>query len=319
MTTIVRPLACFLCIVALIATAGCGSKKKGKGSGPTIQQRLDAARKEAAVDRKASALIKVARSQFKLGDKTGAAGVAKEAFKALVPDGKAVPADADPNIYAPKLVEVGSMLAEVGEKGSAKTALKAAMEMADKIGDAVRKAGVLADTGGIYADKAKGLGDSKMAKEALDKAKEVAMEMEDRFKGDALKAVALGYVKGGLNDAAAEMVELLEETGRSLEDARAKAEALAAAANVRLQTGKKDLAKELLDEAAKAAKGIDRTESRAYALLAVGQATVAAGEKKGGMDLLDQAYKAADKVGDPEARQTVLNKVSASIDELKKK
>jgi len=313
-TTHARTIVCLLvaCLVLSLPT-GCGAKKK-RATGASVGDLLKKADEEKTPDRKATALLRAARAQVKVGDKTGAADTARKALKAL-------PADGEAGLIAPKLVEVAAFLAELGgsDKAQAKTALKSAVDMAGSIGDEVRKAGVYADAGAVYADKVKGVGDSKAAKEALDKAKEIAGGMEDRFKGEALAKVALGYVKGGLTDAAAEMVELLEETGRSLQDARAKAETLAAAANVRVQTGKKDLAKELLDEAAKAAKSIERYESKAYALLAVGQATAAAGDKKSGLALLEEAYKAADKVGDPEQRGIALNKVGVATDEMKKK
>lgn len=311
-TPAVRTVACLLVAAIMLPfSAGCGSKKK-KVSGPTIGSLQEKADKETAGDRKSTALLRVARAKLKAGDRKGAVDSAKKALQALPEEGEA-------GVLGPKFVEAAVFLGEIGEKVQAKTALKKAVEMADSIGDPVRKAGVFADAGAVYADKSKGVGDSKAAKAALDKAKEIAGDMEPRFKGEALAKVALGYVKGGLQDAASEMVEMLEETGRSLEDARAKAEALAAAANVRKQTGKKDLAEELLAEAAKAAKGVERAESRANALLAVGQAAAACGDPKKALSLLEEGYKAADKVGDPEQRAIVLAKVASAIDELKKK
>ncbi len=311
-TPTLRTVACLLVAsIVLSFPAGCGSKKK-KATGPTIGSLQEKADKEEVPDRKSTAILRVARAKLKAGDRKGAVDSAKKALQALPDEGEA-------GVLAPKFVEAAVFLGEIGEKLQAKTALKKAVEMAESIGDPVRKAGVFADAGAVYADKTKGVGDSKAAKSALDKAKEIAGEMEPRFKGEALAKVALGYVKGGLQDAASEMVEMLEETGRSLDDARAKAESLAAAANVRMQTGKKDLAEELLAEAAKAAKGIERTESKANALLAVGQAAAACGDPKKGLALLEEAYKAADKVGDPEQRTIVLAKVASAIDEMKKK
>jgi tetratricopeptide (TPR) repeat protein len=311
-TSTMKVVACLLfAAIILSIPAGCGSKKK-KSTGSTIGSLEKKADEEKSPDRKSTAYLRVARAKLKAGDRKGAIESGKKALQALPEEGEA-------GVLAPKFVDVAVFLGEIGEKAQAKTALKNAVAMADSIGDPVRKAGVFADAGAVYADRAKGVGDSKAAKAALDKAKEIAGEMEPRFKGDALAKVALGYVKGGLSDAASEMVEMLEETGRSLEDARAKAEALAAAANVRTQTGKKDVAEGLLAEAAKAAKEVERAESRANALLAVGQAAAACGDRKQGLSLLEDAYKAADKVGDPEQRAIVLAKVATAIDEMKKK
>lgn len=297
----------------LAPTAGCGgTKKKGKKGGLTVAQQLEKAEKESTPDRQAAAYLKVARRQFTSGDKTGAKESAKKAFEKVKGDG-------DAGQFGPRLVEVAGFLAETGEKKPAREALKRATELAGSIGDPVRRAGVLAEAGGVYGDKAKGLGDSKAAKDVLAEATKSAEETDERFRAEALAAVALGYTRSGLADAASDMVGKLEEAAKGLEEPRAKAEALAAAANVKAQTGKKDDAAALLDEAAKAAKSVERSESRAYALLAVATALDANGATKDALALLKEADKAANKVAEPDAMKTIVDKVRALTLALEKK
>ena len=180
----------------------------------------------------------------------------------------------------------------------------------------MRRASVLAAAGGVYGDKATGLADGKAAKDALAQATEAA---DKRFRAEALAAVALGYTRGGLADAASDMVGKLEGAAKGLEEPRAKAEALAAAANVKAQTGKKDEAKALLDEAATAAKSVERAESKAYALVAVATALDANGATKEALALLKEADKAANKVAEPDAMKTIVEKVRALTMALEKK
>lgn len=300
-------------VALLVPAAGCGgTKKKGKKGGLTVAQQLEKAEKESTPDRQAAAYLKVARRQFTSGDKTGAKESARKAFDKVKGEG-------DAGQFGPRLVEVAGFLAEVGEKKPARDALKRATELGASIGDPVRRASVLAEAGGVYGDKTKGLGDAKAAKDSLAEATKAADEADERFRAEALAAVALGYTRSGLADAASDMVGKLEEAAKGLEEPRAKAEALAAAANVKAQTGKKDEATALLDEAAKAAKSVERSESRAYALLAVATALDANGGTKEAIALLKEADKAANKVSEPDAMKTIVDKVRALTLALEKK
>lgn len=306
-------LAALIGVAVLVPVAGCGgTKKKGKKGGRTIAEQREKADKESTPDRQAAAYLKIARKQLASGDKTGAKESAKTAL------GK-VSGDGEPGQLAPRLVEVAAFLVEAGEKKPAKDALEKAAALAAKIDDPVRRAGVLAEAGGVYGDKAKGLGDSKAAKAALAEATAAAEAAEERFRAEALAAVALGYTKSGLADAASDMVEKLEEAAKALEEPRAKAEALAAAANVKARTGKQGEAKALLVDAAAAAKGVERAESRAYALLAVAMALDANGGTKDALALLKEADKAANKVAEPDAMKTIVDKVRAATMALEKK
>ncbi|NDC62487.1 MAG: hypothetical protein EBZ59_00515 [Planctomycetia bacterium] len=310
-----RPLLAFLLIIALVPTSGgCGgaTKKKGRKGGPTVKELKDNAKKETADDRKAAAWLRVARAQLKSGDKSGAKESAKTAYESVKGEGEA-------NVFAPRLVDAAAFLAEVEDKKTARDALKKATDLAEAIEDPIRRARVLADAGGVYGDKTKGVGDAKVAKEILAKASEVAEGVEERFRAEALAAVALGYTRGGLGEAASDMVGKLEEAAKALEEPRAKAEALAAAANVKAQIGKKDEAAELLSEAGAAAKSVQRMESKAYALLAVAVATTANGDHKKAVALLKEAEKAADKVAEPDAQKTIVDKVRATLSEVEKK
>ena len=318
LSTATRMLILIVAIVAIaLPTAGCGGKKKGKKGGLTIKQQLDKAEGESTPDRQAAALLKVARAQLAAGDKSGAKSSVTKAFDRV----KEVKEDADANLFAPRLIETGELFVALGDKKQARKSLELATDSATigKIDDAVRRTKVLADAGAIYGDKVEGIGDSKLAKDTLAKAANVADGVEERFRAEALAAVALGYTRSGLAEAASDMVGKLEEAAKALEEPRAKAEALAAAANVKAQTGKKDEATELLQEAAASAKSVERPESKAYALLAVALATDANGDTKQALTLLKEADKAANKVAEPDAMKMVVDKVRALTMKLEKK
>lgn len=309
---------CALAVAFLLPAAGCGTKKKGK-KGLTIAQLKEKAEKETAPDRKAAAYLKIAAQQFSSGDKTGAKASAEEALKALVDkDGKPT---GEANQLAPRIVEVADTFALVGDKKQARKAVEAATadDYVNTIEDTVRKTQVLAEAGGIYGDKAKGIGDSGKAKELLAKANEVAGAADERFRADALAAVALGYIRSGLAKEAGDMVNTLVEAAKGLEQPRAKAEALAAAANVKAQTGAKDEAKELLKEAAEAAKSVERADGKAFALIAIAIATEASGDVKKALSLLKEADKAANKASEPDTQKMLVEKVNKLTMEFSKK
>jgi tetratricopeptide (TPR) repeat protein len=297
----------------LMPTAGCGgTKKKGRKGGLTVKEQLTRAEKETNPDRSAAAYLRVARSQMVAGDKTGAKDSARMAFDKLSGDG-------DAGLFAQRLLEVAACYVEMGDKKLARDAVKRSVELAGKVEDPVRKTKVLADAGGFSGDKLKGLGDATAAKEMLAAAAAAAEAVEPRFQAEALAAVALGYARGGLAEAASEMVGKLEQAAKAIEEPRAKAEALAAAANVKAQGGKADEAKELLSQAAAAAKSVERSESRAYALLAVATASAAAGDTKAAVALLKEADKAADKVPEGDTKKTIVERVRAMQSTLEKK
>lgn len=312
-------VVCAVATAILLPAAGCGTKKKGK-KGLTIAKLKENAEKETAPDRKAAAYLKIAAQQFGAGDKTGAKASAKDALAALLAeDGKAPAGEA--NQLAPRIVEVADTLALVGDKKQAGDALKLATadDYINTIEDMVRKTQVLAEAAGIYGDKAKGIGDSAKAKDLLVKAKEVAGAADERFRADALAAVALGYTRSGLAKEAGDMVDTLVEAAKGLEQPRAKAEALAAAANVKAQTGAKDKAKELLKEAADAAKSVERPDGKAFALIAIAVATEANGDVKGALSLLKEADKAANKASEPDIQKALVEKVNKLMMEFDKK
>ncbi len=291
-----------------MAAVGCGS---GSSKGPTsINDQLAQARTQSAPDRQAVALLRVASKQNAAGDTAGATKTAKEAFDVLERMD-------DANATAARLVSTAGFLAAIGDKSTARKALGVAEERAEGIGDPVRQVSVLADAGAIYGNKETGLADSAKATSLLTQARDKALVVDQRYRAEALAAVALGYTKGNVAEEAASMVEQLLETARSNDNPRAKAEGLAAAANVKAQIGKADEATALLEEAATVAREIERTESRAYALLAVGEATAESGDTATAKSVLDEAYAAADKVGDPGQRTLVMSKVSRALDRLK--
>lgn len=227
----------------------------------------------------------------------------------------------DANLAAPRLVEIAEVFAMLGDRKQARNALGKAVddEFIGKIEDPVRKAKVLADAGALYGAKTDGIGDAGRAKSILAKAAEAANKVDQRFRAEALAAVALGYTRSSLASLADKTVEDLLQAAKDLEEPRAKAEALAAAANVKAQTDKQDEATELLKEAATSAKSVERAESKAYALLAVALATDANGDTKQALTLLKEADKAANKVPEPDAMKMVVDKVRALTMKLEKK
>lgn len=224
----------------------------------------------------------------------------------------------NPVLAGPILVEIAGLYAEIGERSTARDVLSQVMKLTPQIDDLVVKATMLAEAGGIYGAKTGGLADTGKARRALAEAATFTDSIEERFRPQALAAVALGYVEAGLAKDAAEKVGALEELARSAAD-RPKAEGLAVAARVRSQAGDADAAKALLDEAAAAAKGIVGQENRAYALVSVATATAAAGDRKAALALLTEAEKSATKVGDAEAQKDALERVRAQRSEIERR
>jgi len=312
------PRTCLvLAVVALLLApaTGCGTKKKTK-KGRTIAQQLEDARKEKTPDAQARKLIRVARTQFKANDKTGAAKTLAEATGLIPADGEAV-------VCGPRLVEIADLYADMEDRKPAREVLKKAVDRAADIGDAISRIRLLADAGGIYGAKSGGLGDGKAAREVLASAVEAAGTVEDRFKAQALAAIALGYARADLAKEAGRVVEELEASAKAVEELRPKAEALAAAARVRAQTGAQDEAGKLLAEASDTAKKIEdkgmAAENRTYALLSIASAYLATGDAKAAAGLLKLAEKSAGQVPDPEGQKNAMEKVRALQSEAERK
>lgn len=312
------PRTCLvLAVVALLLApaTGCGTKKKTK-KGRTIAQQLEDARKEKTPDAQARKLIRVARTQFKANDKTGAAKTLAEATGLIPADGEAV-------VCGPRLVEIADLYADMDDRKPAREVLKKAVDRAADIGDAISRIRLLADAGGIYGAKSGGLGDGKAAREVLASAVEAAGTVEDRFKAQALAAIALGYARADLAKEAGRVVEELEASAKAVEELRPKAEALAAAARVRAQTGAQDEAGKLLAEASDTAKKIEdkgmAAENRTYALLSIASAYLATGDAKAAAGLLKLAEKSAGQVPDPEGQKNAMEKVRALQSEAERK
>ncbi|MFM7108901.1 MAG: hypothetical protein ACKOZU_09950 [Planctomycetaceae bacterium] len=300
-------------LACLLPSSGCGGGKKKKGGGLTIAQRLERARAEKTPENQARELVKVARIQFKSQDRSGAAKTLGEA-RQLIPE------DGDPSVRGPRLVEVATLFAEMGEKPPARDVVGKAIAAAGAVEDPVAKATLLAEAAAVQGSKSAGLGDPASARRTLAEARTVAESVEERFRAKALAAVATGCLAAGLIDEAGDLVAKLEESARALEDARPKVEALVAAANVHAQRGDADAAKTLLGEAATEAKAIGGHENRAYALVSVAVAMSGAGDRKGALALLKEAEKSANKVGDADAQKNAAEKVrSAQADVEKKK
>jgi len=293
------PLVCGA--VVLASLAGCGGTKKKPPM--TFAERLKKAKADATPGGPARELAKVARSQFKSGDKAGALQTLADARKTIADDADAV-------VFAPRLVDIAASFASMADKRAAREAADEAVMMSDRIGDPVTKVDVLAKVGAIYGARDGGLGESSKAKDLLARAAEIAggEDVSDRFRPQALAAVALGYANANLADQADAIIEKLESLAESL-DARPKAEALAAAANVRAKRGEKEKAEALLDDAAKAAKAVDGSANKTYALIAVANALKAAGNSKAATALAAEAEKSAGKIGDAEQQKEAMLEV----------
>jgi hypothetical protein len=309
---LVASLVALLCCLLVVAPlTGCGGTKKKKST-MTIAERLSKARGDKSPGGQARELAKVARMQVKSGDKAGAVKTLAEARRTIADD-------ADPAVFAPRLLDIAAAYATVAEKNSAREAVDAATAMTDRLDDPVAKVGVLAKIGEVYGSKEAGLGDASKAKETLAKAAALATsdDVGDRFRPQALAAVALGYANANLAGEAQAVIDKLETIAAGLDDLRPKAEALAAAANVRAKSGAKDKAAALLTEAATAAKQIDGSANKTFALLKVAAAMKATGDLKGAAGLTAEAEKSAAKIGDAEQQKDAMQDVRAMQAALK--
>jgi tetratricopeptide (TPR) repeat protein len=225
----------------------------------------------------------------------------------------------NPVFAAPLLVELAALYSEIGEKGVARDVLKQADKLGRDIPDEISRSTLLATAGGIYGLGRGGIGDAAAARRSLKEATSLAGAVEERFRAQALAAVAMGYVNAGLAKEASQMVDKLEESARGVESQRARVEALAAAGNVRARSGDKEKATELLGEAASTAKSIESAENRTYALVAVADATSANGDRKAALKLVAEAEKSANKVGDPVAQENAKAKVRGTKNEIERR
>lgn len=311
-----RPFACGLVALAvLLPAAGCGQKKKPK-SAMSIGEREKLADKAASPEAKARAYLEVVRLKIKSGDEKGAAETLGKARSAM-PEGGAATA------WGPRFVEIGELYLQIDKRPEARKTIGQAIDMAKQIDDPISRIRLLADAGGIYGAKQGGLGEAKAARDRLGEAVELAADVEERFKAQALAAIAMGYARAGLAKDAGKVVEELESSAKALSDPRPQAEALAAAASVRFQTGDKDAALGLLKEAAAAAKSIGEkgiaAENRTYALLAVANAYASAGDTKAAAGLLKDAEKSVPQVPDPESQKTAIEKVRQAQSAIERK
>lgn len=298
-----------LLLLALVPATGCGKKAAAP---KTIAAQLKDARAAKTPEGQARALVRVARRQLKSGDKTGAGKTLTEARSLIKPD-------ADPAVAGQRLVEIGDLHARADSRSAAREALKAGVELADKVGDPISRIRILTDAATAFGAKAGGLGDAKSAREALGAATTSAEGVEDRFKVQAFAAIAVALAKVGLNDDAAKLADQLEEMARGQDDPRAKAEALAAAANVHAEKGDKAKTAELLAAAEAAAGEIKTAENKTYGLMAVAAAFLANGDAVTASRLLKDADKQANKVADPEGQKNAIEKVRAMMADAERK
>lgn len=292
-------LVCGLLVVG--SSAGCGSSKKAP---VTIAERLQQAKQNPTPEGRAGDLARVAALRAQAKDKKGAEQTLTEAV-AEVPEG------GQPLVCVPILLEIAEIYIDIGQKTPARKAVDKAATMASAVEDAKGRATLLAQIGVVQGAREGGLGDAKAAKKSLDEAAKLATnDVSERFRGEALAAVAMGYADAGLAADAKEMIGTLEELAGGLTDLRPKAEAFAAAAAVRAAGGDKESAGKLLEQAAAAAKGItDFPSNRVYALVAVAKALVANGDTKGALTLLADAERTASKVPDPEQQKAAIKTV----------
>lgn len=299
-------VVCLVLVAILLPAAGCGGGKKKTKKTMTIGEREALAAKAPSPEAKSREYVEVVRLKIRSGDKEGAKNTLGKASDCM-------PEEAVATVWGPRLVEIAELYAQIDRRAEARKAVGQAVELSEKIDDAISRIRLLAEAGGLYGAKSGGLSESKLARDVLGKAVELSGGVEDRFKAQALSAIAMGYAQAGLAKDAGKVVEELEASAKGLEDPRPKAEALAAAASVRAQTGDKDAAVGLLKAAAEAAKSIGEkgiaAENRTYALLAVATASANAGDAKAAGSLLKLAEKSAMQVPDPEAQKNAVEKV----------
>jgi tetratricopeptide (TPR) repeat protein len=291
-------LAC--CLAAALPAAGCGSKQ-----GPlTIAERIQRAKQLPTPEGRAGELARVAGLRAKAKDKKGAEQTLGDALAE-------VPEAGQPLICVPILLEIAETYADIGQKASARRAVESAATMIARVEDPKSRSALLAQLGVIQGSKDAGLGDARAGKKSLDEAAKLALnDVSERFRGEALAAVAMGYADAGLAADAQEMIGALEELAGGLDELRPKAEAFAAAAAVRAAGGDKAAAGDLLAKAAAAAQGIkDFPTNRVYALVAVAKALVANGDVPGAVKLLADAEQTASKVPDPEQQKAAIKLV----------
>jgi len=297
------------CLALTVAASGCGSKK-----GPvTIAERLQQAKRLPTAEGRAGELARVAALRAKAKDKKGAEQTLGEAIAEL-------PEAGQPLVCVPILLEIAEIYADIGQKTAGRKAVEAALKLAATMEDAKGRSSLLAQIGVVQGSRDGGLGGAKAAKKSLDEAAQLAEnDVAERFRGEALAAVAMGYADAGLAADAQEITGTLVELAEGLENLRTKAEAFAAAAAVRAAGGDKAAAAGLLEKAAVAAKGInDFPTNRVYALVAVAKALVANGDVKGALVLLADAEKSASKVADPEQQKAAIKTVRVLQAKLEK-
>lgn len=289
-------------LVVIAPSAGCGGKKKVL----TVKQRLEKAKKLPTPEARAAEFSKIATMRADAKDKKGA----EETLGLALAE---VPEEGQPLVCVPILIEIAETYVAVGQKPPARKAVETASKMAATVEDPKGKATLLAQIGVIQGSGEAGLGDARGAKKSLDEAAKLAAEdVAERFRGEALAVVAMGYADAGLATDATKMISTLEGLADGLTDLRPKAEAYAAAAAVRAAAGDKEAAGKLLEKASTAAKEItDFPANRAYALVAVAKALVANGDKATAKKLLADADKSAAKIADPEQNKAATKLVRA--------
>ena len=275
-----------------------------------IQREIKKAQEIPAGPQRVAPLLKVARWQLDPIFKSHTS-----AHDTITLANKAVEAGGEESIQA--MLEIAQAYIDVDERRTARTVLNRAAEIAKAIDDPGRKAETLADVGALFGNADTGMADRQQARALLGEATTLAEGVEERFRANALSVVAMGYVSGGMDEEAGDMVEKLEACLAALSDPRAKAEALAAASSVYAKTGNEEKSKTLLADAASSAKSIERPDGKAYALLAVATATAANGDTAAARKLLEEADAAAGKVGDPDAQATAMNLIRTALSRLK--
>jgi tetratricopeptide (TPR) repeat protein len=292
-------------LMAVMPSTGCGGKKATQ----TIAQRIKNAKKLQTPEKRAEEFTKIAASRAEAKDKKGA----EETLGLALAE---VPESGQPLVCVPLFLDIAESYVGIGQKTTARKAVEAASKMVAAMEDPKAKATLLAKIGVVQGKG--GLGDSRGAKKSLDEAASLATnDVSERFRGEALAVVAMGYSDAGLASDATKMIGTLEELAAGLSDLRPKAEAFAAAAAVRAAAGEKDAAVALLEKASAAAKEIkDFPANRVYALVAVAKALVANGDKKGALALLGDAEKAASKVPDPEQQKAAIQVVRVFMAKL---
>jgi hypothetical protein len=330
-----RTVAVLAAVLAcLLPAAGCGGSKAKKKGGLTIAERIAKAQEEKTPESRARELAKVARSQARSGDNTGAAKTLSEARSLLTPKPpkkappqepaaepapETGPGDAPADAAAP--AAEGDAAPKEGDAAPAATDAPADAPAPDEPAEPAPPAEpevridptlagpVLVDIGSVYALA----GERSTAKDVLAQARKLLNGIDDKIVKAGMLAEAggiYGAKTAGLSDASTARKVLAEaaRTANEIEE-RFRPESLAAVAMGYVTAGLAKDAAATVAELEKLARGAEerpKVEGLAVAATVRGQT----GDKEAAQALVAEAGEAAKAIERSENRAYALLSVA---------